>query len=403
MKRLRILMVNHHRISKIHFVYRSLAMAKHLVRLGHHVTVLTTADQRKTKIIEYFEEGIHIVEIPDLLWGSFRSGWDPWSALNRLLYLWKIDQEFDLIHLFESRPAVIHPVQLYRAKRRVPLIIDWVDGIGRGGIMEVRRPGWYRWLLGGMETFYEEYFRARADGLTVICTALNVRAQGLGILPKNILQIPIGVDLDIFPAVLNKADCRTEVGLPQEAKIITFASVDADFDLPHILDSMVPVFNQHSEARLMIMGKLNPLIQNLTSQLGIADRIVTTGYIPTEHFPKYLGCADVFLLPFPNNLYNVGRWPSKIGDYMASGRPIISNPTGDIKALFESQNIGLLADETSEDFSAKINFILSHPAVANELGKNARQTAVEKYAWGILVKDLENFYFKTLNRGDYSG
>src|SRR5512136_2438812 len=111
-RRFNILMVNHHRRSKVHFVKRSLAMARYLVRRGHQVTLLTTADLRKAGILESHEDGIHIVETPDLLWGQLRSGWDPWSALNRILFLLRCEKEFDLIHLFESRPAVIHPIQV---------------------------------------------------------------------------------------------------------------------------------------------------------------------------------------------------------------------------------------------------------------------------------------------------
>ena len=148
----------------------------------------------------------------------------------------------------------------------------------------------------------------------------------------------------------------------------------------------------------MIIGNSNPAIQRLANQIGIIDRIIFTGYIPAERFRTYLGSADVFLLPFPNTLYNVGRWPSKVCDYMASGRPIVSNPTGDIKVLFESNEIGLLAEESEEDFAAKINILLDHPDLANILGKNARQTAENKYAWSVLVKDLESFYLKILRR-----
>jgi len=391
-------MINHHRRSKVNCVNRSLAMARYLVRRGHQVTLLTTANHRKTGIVESHEDGVHIVEIPDLLWGQLRSGWDPWSALNRILYLLRCEKEFDLIHLFESRPAVIHPIQVYRLKRPLPLIIDWVDGIGRGGILEVRRPGWYRLLFGGMETFYEEHFRARADGVTVICTALGERAQALGIARDAILHIPVGVDLDTYPTVLDKAACRAAIGLPQESKLLVFAGVDADFDLPLVFSAFARVVEQYPEARLMLMGKSNPALLSAVREYGIAEQVICARYVPYELFPTYLGSADVFVLPFPNTMYNVGRWPSKICDYMASGRPTISNPTGDIKTLFEQYEVGLLADENADDFAAKILYLFDHPQVAESLGQNARNTAETHYNWNMLVAGLEAFYYETLDR-----
>jgi len=389
-------MISHHRRSKVNLANRSLAMARHLARRGHSVTLLTTADSNKVGLVEREEDGVNIIEIPDLFWGVLRSGWDPWSALNRLLYLLRSDIEFDLIHLFESRPSVVHPTQLYRLKRKPPLIIDWVDWIGRGGILDVRRPRWYRILFGGMETFYEEHFRANADGLTVICTALRERAQGLGVSPGAILHIPVGVDFDVYPVVLEKAACRRELGFSQEDKILIFAGVDADFDLPLVMGAFARVVEQYPETRLMLTGKSNPEMLSLAREYGIADRIISTGYVPFDRFPTYLGCADVFLLPFPNTVYNVGRWPSKVCDYMASGRPIVSNPTGDIRTLFERQGVGLLADETPEGFAAKIVHLLEHPATAEEMGRQARRTAEAEYDWGALVAHLEDFYLKVL-------
>lgn len=391
-------MINHHRRSKVHYVSRSLAMARYLVRRGHNVTLLTTADYRRGGVVESREDGVHIVEIPDLLWGRLRSGWDVWSALNRLFYLLRCEMEFDLVHLFESRPAVIHPTQVYLLKRPLPLLIDWVDWIGRGGILEVRRPKWYRLLFGGMETFYEEHFRADADGVTVICTALGERAQGLGVSRDAILHIPIGADLDVYPVVLNKAACRAEVGLPQEDKILAFAGMDANFDLPLVLGALARVIERYPETRLMLTGKSNPAMLNLASEYGVAGQIISTGYVPFDRFPTYLGCADVFLLPFPNTVYNMGRWPSKVCDYMASGRPIVSNPVGDIASLFEKHKIGLLADEDVEDFAAKILYLLDHPKVAANMGRNARRVAETQYDWQILIQRLEDFYFDVLER-----
>ena len=399
-RRLRILMVNHHRRSKIHFALRSLAMAKHMARRGHQVVLLTTADTRKTGIVESNADGVKIVEIPDLLSSSLRSGWDPWSALNRLIYLLRCEDRFDLIHLFESRPAVIHPIQIYRMQQKLPLVIDWVDWIGRGGIMEVRRPFWYRVLFGGLETFYEEHYRARADGLTVICSALRKRAQGLGISSENILQIPIGVDLDNYPTVLDKVACRKTMNIPQNVKVIVFAGVDADFDLPLVFGSLAKVIDRYPETCLMIIGKAGSAIHILARQYGLTDQIISTGYVPMDRFPICLGCADVFLLPFTNSIYNMGRWPSKVCDYMASGRPIVSNPTGDIAVLFEKHAIGLLAEDNADDFAKKIICLLDDPNLANELGRNARRAAESEYAWGRLIEGLENFYYKILKSDD---
>jgi len=65
------------------------------------------------------------------------------------------------------------------------------------------------------------------------------------------------------------------------------------------------------------------------------------------------------VLPFSNTLINAARWPNKIGDYLCLNRPVITNPTGDIKLLFDQYKVGILCDQTPEGFFYVINEILN--------------------------------------------
>jgi len=389
-------MVSHHRRSKIHGVSRSFAMAKHLTKRGHRITLLTTADSKKLGIDCRFTDGVEIIDIPDLLWGSLRSGWDPWSGLNRLLFLLKRGSTFDLVHLFESRPATTHPLQFYKYWRQTPLIIDWVDWIGRGGLLEIRRPKWYKALFGGMETFYEEFYRAKADGGTVICSALKDRAERLGMRPDSILKIPNGVDFEYFQDTLEKGSCRDTLGFPVGEKILTFAAMDADFDFQILLDAMLVIVRRYPKARLMITGRVNPRIQRWVHQNSFSGHLLFTGFVAPKEFPIYLGSSDLFLLPISDTIYNRGRWPSKVTDYMAAGRPIVANPVGDVRELFSNHRIGLLANYDHNDLADKVLALLDNEDLAQELGHNARQVALEHYNWANLIVDLEDLYFRII-------
>jgi glycosyltransferase involved in cell wall biosynthesis len=174
--------------------------------------------------------------------------------------------------------------------------------------------------------------------------------------------------------------------------------MDANFDLPLVFSAFARVVEKYPETRLMLIGKSSPAMLNTAREYGIAEWVISAGYVPYDLLPTYLGCADIFLLPFPSTVYNVCRWPSKICDYMASGRPTISNPTGDIKSLFEKHKVGLLADESAEAFAAKIFFLFEHPDAVILLGQNARHAAEIHYSWSYLIQGLESFYLQVLER-----
>jgi len=403
-------------------------------------------------IRECVADGVRYVEMPDLLPGKLRTGWCPWNALNRWLWLRK-NFEFDLVHIFETRPATIHPLQLVLRKKRIPLVIDWIDWWGRGGIITTNRPRWYQILFGPFETFYEEHFRTMADATTVICTALGHRAEGLGVHPDSIFKVPIGADTENIPFV-DPQTHRTAFGFSPTDKIALFSAMDAVMDVELVFDAAKKVKESCPEFKLVMTGNGAETLKKMAQQKGLGDFFVHLGRLPQEDFVKALTCADLFLLPFADKIYNRGRWPCKIGDYLAAGRPVVSNPVGEVREIMRgggadgggvgvseygsvgvndlnaeatlkaqslkpntesspkaqslkpkasaaacsSSDLGVLADFTPEAFAAGILDVLNHPEKAKRMGAAARKAAETDLAWDGYIDELERAYEKAVKQ-----
>ncbi len=373
---------------------RSQAMGHHLVSRGHHVTLLLTSDEEHWHINEINWDGVRAIETPSLAIGRLRYGWDIGNMLWRFAFLNGDPQDYDVVHCFETRPSTIYPALWYSRKHHIPLITNWNDWWGRKGLVEINRPWWYSKLkLAGIETYFEEAFRAKAAGLTVISSALADRAIDLGVMPERILHLSGGTFPDLFKH-RSIEECRNRIGFPLDIPILGFSSSDSHFDMDIIMEALSVVIRSFPLTRLIITGNPKKSIYDLTRDYHMQDHVSFVGFVPFEELPWYLGCANVFLLPIVDRPYNRGRWPNKMGDYMSLGRPTIANPVGDIKKLFERHSIGLLADWQPEDFANKIIEILRNPELAASLGTNARFVAETEYSWKILVEDLENFYYK---------
>lgn len=391
---LNILMICHR--NRLDAYARSHALAAQLVRRGHRVTLLLHAVSSRFGIRTFDWDGVRAVEMPDLLWGRMRTGWDPWSALNRVYFLSREKEPYDLVHCFETRPATIYPALYFVRKHDLPWITDWNDWFGRGGLIDINRPGWYRALFGGLETYYEEAFRPKADGLTVISTALADRAGSLGLLPERVCRIPGGTFPDWFQ-VRSKEECRLRMGFPIGAKILGFSSSNSHFDLEIVLSSLKEVARYFPEVILVITGKARGTVREMVREMDVEPYVHFTGYVSLEALPWYLGCADLFLLPMADRPYNRGRWPNKMCEYLSLGRPTVANPVGDVKLLFESEQVGLLADWDAADFARKILHLLNNPSQAAQFGSKARQVAVDLFDWTKLSAELERFYFRILD------
>jgi glycosyltransferase involved in cell wall biosynthesis len=221
------------------------------------------------------------------------------------------------------------------------------------------------------------------------------RAVGLGVSPKRIGVIPSGDDIDnIRPG--NKLDARRRLGLPAGARILGFAGfVDQDIDL--VLAALARVAREVPQARALIVGERD-FATRTAQKLNIEDKVIIPGVRPYQELPDYLAASDVLALPLRDTLFNRARWPNKVGDYLAAGRPTVTNPVGDVRHLFERYPIGLLAEPNDpEDFARQVTRLFNDSDVAERMGIEARRLGEQEYSWARMAEQLEDFYFLTLN------
>lgn len=384
---MKILFLNHNVIWRSTF-FRCLQFGKQLVANGHTVDLLTISPTSRTQFSEQEIEGVHVIETPDLLFGIGRTGWDPYDTMRRNAFLKR--RRYDLVHAFDCRPVVILPAIRQAKRDGATLLTDWADWWGRGGVIEERSNKLIKVFFEGTETYFEEHYRTQADGLTVISQALGERAKKLGVRPERIAHIHSGADTEhIRP--MDKAQARESLGLPVDAPIVGFTGF-VHYDLTLLLSAFDVLAKQRPDVRLLITGKPSPLVRQYAERGNWSDRVLHAGIVSYADLPRYLSAVDLNALPFADKQANRGRWPNKIGDYLSAGRPVVSNPTGDIQDLFTRYDIGTLTDESPEAFARGMATILDDPAHAQAQGVQARQVAEHELSWPNLTQRLEEHY-----------
>jgi glycosyltransferase involved in cell wall biosynthesis len=380
--------------------FRALGFARVLSRWGHDTTIVTISKRRLLTARHELVSGVRVVETPDIAPGRARSGWDPWDTVYRSVML-LAGGPYDLVHGFDCRPVVLVPSLLLRYFRSLPYVSDWADWWGRGGAIEERSSRLLRFMVGGVETYLEESFRRYADAVTVTSRALAERAKGLGIASEVIHYVPSGADVE-RTTPLPREVSRRELGLPAGAPIVCFSGF-VHYDLELVVRAFVVLRGRIPDALLLLVGPRSRLLRRLDLPRQVKDGIIEVGTQPPERIPVYLSSADVLLLPFGNRPCNVGRGPIKLGEYLAAGRPVVTNPVGEMVPLFERHAAGLLADETPESFAAAIARLLEDRALAEAMGANARQVAEDHLAWDVVTRDLARCYQLVLARTSPGG
>ena len=383
---LRILFVVHNQTRKGGAYYRGLNLGSPLARRGHDVTLMSIHPSSRLRLVERELDGVKLAESPDLLWGAGRTGWDPWNTLRRTLWIRR--RQFDVIHTVDTRPAVSLPAILGRKASGAIWVADWTDWWGRGGAT-TERDGWLvRTLIGPLEQWFEEKPRPHADGTVVISHALGRRAEALGIDGKHILYLPPGAD----PAAIRDTPmgaAREKCGLDVRGRLIGYLGNIYQRDADLLFETLRRL--EAADARLLMVGEPGCRVPD-----AVKDLVTITGRLPFEKMLDYLSACDVLALPLSDTIANRGRWPSKVNEYVAVGRPTVACDVGDVAILLRDHDIGLLVRPEAAEFAARIDELLADPGRARAMGDRARDIARTTYSQDAVADRLENFYRKTI-------
>lgn len=113
------------------------------------------------------------------------------------------------------------------------------------------------------------------------------------------------------------------------------------------------------------------------------------------HYDKLLSLyknSKALLIPLRPTLQDLARFPHKIGEYTASGRPIISTINQELKRYFTDKENALLAESyTVEAFSAKMKFVIENPEKADDIGLKGRLLSKDKFNYKAYSDRIVSF------------
>jgi hypothetical protein len=133
------------------------------------------------------------------------------------------------------------------------------------------------------------------------------------------------------------------------------------------------------------------LEERLKQQAASDPRIRFFGFVTEEHYSEMLQKAAVLVNPRPSRLLeNRYNFPSKLMEYLAAGRPILSTATSDVAEHYANAVI-VLTDETPEGLARCIEHAVAAPVAERAaIGARAR-AAVEGVTWRTQAEKILDF------------
>jgi glycosyltransferase involved in cell wall biosynthesis len=248
-----------------------------------------------------------------------------------------------------------------------------------------------------------ETFLSVADGVTHIIDRL---AEFVPAGTPTHLLFP-GVDFDVYRPEPADAAFRAEIGLREDEKVIVFTGSNTFANEPEMRDLYLAValLNQRGiRARLVRTGFNSPkFLDDLSTD--VKRHVLDLGFIEKAKLPKLLALADVLVQPGHAGAFNDYRLPSKLPEFLASGRPVALPPTNIAHLMTDGREAIFLPTGSPTEIADTCARLFDDSALGATLGENAVAFARAHFDLATNTRGLADFYGATLarpSRADWS-
>lgn len=127
----------------------------------------------------------------------------------------------------------------------------------------------------------------------------------------------------------------------------------------------------------------------LVSNLGLNDNVVFTGLVSYKEMPQILKNAEILALDRPNNVQAQYGFPTKLGEYLLTGNPVVITRVGDIPVFLKDKESALIAEpQNPQDFAEKMCWGIEHTEEATTIGQRGKLVAETSFNYLTETKKL---------------
>lgn len=145
---------------------------------------------------------------------------------------------------------------------------------------------------------------------------------------------------------------------------------------------------------LLIGGSSNPdeftRIKQYKESLG-NDRIVFYGRADRDEIPQLLVNAKALALARPSSLQSSGGFPTKLGEYLSTGNPVIVTKVGDIPHYLNEDNAFVVEPDDNKAFAEAIVRVFADYNKAMEIGFKGKEIALSVFNAKVQTSRLNDF------------
>lgn len=163
-----------------------------------------------------------------------------------------------------------------------------------------------------------------------------------------------------------------------------------------LVEAFARIALKYPELRLVLggpeYGNEKTRIIRLAEDLGISERLRLLDYMPREEILKYIVNSDVLVMVRADDLKSQASFPSKLTEYLATGRPVVSVNVGEISDyLADGVNAYIVEPGNKDKLAEKIDHVLTRYDSALETASRGKELVNNVFNYSYQAKRIIPF------------
>lgn len=290
--------------------------------------------------------------------------------------LFKVDSE-DKILLYAS-PEYLPLCLLARRKQTYFEVTECPD---------LFKPRLYSW------NYYKKLWK-RLNGIFVISRNLKKYFIDYGVSPEKIHVINMIVDPSRFDGITRNQSVEKYI-----AYCGNINNDDSKDGVGDLLASFVRYHKIYSDRKLYIIGPIvsqeqKNKYEDYLKLMDSLDYVVFTNSVSPTAIPQYFVDAEMLVLARPDNIQAKYGFPTKLGEYLLSGRPVVLTDVGNITDFLQDQKNAYIAKPGDiNSIAQKMIDVSSNPIYAEAIAESGKKIALQYFnSDNVTDKILECMY-----------
>lgn len=196
----------------------------------------------------------------------------------------------------------------------------------------------------------------------------------------NVYIYPFGVNIEIFENFQYSPD-----NVPNDIKNVKKPIIGYIGGIHRHIDFQLIkyVAKNYPNWSIVLIGP----VQTDISEINNLENVFLLGKKDFSKLPHYINQFDVGIVPYTRSGYTETVFPTKLNEYHAMGKPVVSTELPEVSTFNEENNNLVLISKTKKEFADCISNVLKRQ---NNEKVNERMASARKNSWSLRIGEMSH-------------